>query len=230
MGREMKRFVTRILLSFTLLAQVGFAAQARASNYDPGRPSGGQQKSFFDFLIQSKSQKTDLGKCIEDVRRIGIESTIDNFKYWSNIVALVTALGFFLYILKLRGQRKQILVSTAQALTKLQNQLATGHQNYQQLYKAYSQYLQEFDREKEPKLPLKSAVSRGRNAVEHKDSGGDLNAAPAAVVVVAPLDQTQALNQPGVSDATFSSLRQQITTLTQQLEQERQKNRKLRGE
>ena len=56
-----------------------------------------------------------------------------------------------------------------------------------------------------------------------------MKAAPAAVVV-APLDQTQALNQPAVSDATFSSLRQQITTLTQQLEQERQKNRKLRGE
>jgi hypothetical protein len=226
---EMTRFFTRILMSFSLLAQVGFAAQAPASHFDPGRPSGGQQKSFFDFLVQSKSQKSDLGKCIEDVRRIGIESTIDNFNYWSNIVALVAALGLFLYILKLRCRHKQTLVSTAQALTKLQNQLATGHQNYQQLYKAYSQYLQEFDREKEPKLPLKSAVSRGRNAGDQRDIVGDLKAAPAAVVV-APLDQTQALNQPAVSNDTFSSLRQQITTLTQQVEQERQKNRKLRGE
>ncbi len=226
---EMARFFTRILLSLTLLAQVGFAAQAPASHFDPGRPSGGHQQSFFDFLIQSKSRKPDLGQCIEDVRRIGIESTIDNFNYWSNIVALVTVLGFFLYILKLRGQHKQTLVSTAQALTKLQNQLVTGQQNYQQLFKAYSQYLQEFDREKEPKLPLKSAVSRGRNAGDQRDIVGDMKAAPAAVVV-APLDQTQALNQPAVSDATFSSLRQQITTLTQQLEQERQKNRKLRGE
>jgi hypothetical protein len=218
-----------IMLAFTMLAPAAIVGQAPASHYDPGATSRGQQRNPLDFLNQLNRKNTDLGQCIEDARRIAIESSIYELLFWVNVGTLATVIGFFLYILRLKGERKQMLVSTAQVLAKYQNQLATGHENYQRLHAVYREYLDDLDREKEPKLTVKLPQLKGKNAVDHRETARDVKAAPVAVMTVSP-DQTQTANQAAVNDAVFQSLRQQITTLTQQLEQERQKNRKLRGE
>lgn len=222
----MKRSCSSLLLAFVLLAPV-VGAQTPTSRSDPApaHPSL-QRKSIVDSFGLINSRNTDYGQCIEDARRIGIESTVDSVSFWSNVVALVTAFGFLVYILQLRKQRTQMLWSTAQLVAKYQNQLSAGQQSYQHLHKEYSQFLEELEQQKEPKLTLKSSAARGRNPGENRDNG------PAVAVQPEPrvADQRQGLNQSPMRDDTVASLRQQVSSLTHQLEQERQKNRRLRGE
>ncbi len=158
-----------------------------------------------------------------------IESTIYELLFWVNVATLGALISFFFYIMRLRGERKQLISSTAKVVTGYQNQLSTGHANYHRLHEEYRKYLDELDREKEPKLAQKMPQLKSRNAGDPRESGSELKSAPVAVMA-APGDQTQAVNQSAGNDAIFRSLQQQITVLTQQLEQERQKNRKLRGE
>jgi hypothetical protein len=225
----MTRLLLNILLAFAVLAPAAFAQQAPASRFDPGAGSRPQPKNPLDFLNHLNSKNLDVGQCIEDGRRIAVESSIREFSFWVNVATMGTLVGFFFWILQLKGERKQLLVSTAQVAAKYQNQLAAGHINYQRLHEAYRKYLDDMDREKEPKLGLRAPQPKGRNAGDQRETAGDLKAVPVAVMAALP-DRPQAVNQPAGSDATFQSLRQQITALTQQLEQERQKNRKLRGE
>lgn len=225
----MTRLIWRIILACTVLAPAAFSQQAPVSRYSPGALSRGQPKNPLDFLNQLNRKNLDFGQCIEDGRRIAIESTIYEFGFWVNLGTMATVVGFFFYIMRLRGERKQILVSTAQVVAKYQNQLSTGQKHYKELYEAYRQYMDDLDREKEPKLAAKAPLPKGRNAGDQREKTGDLKAVPIAVTA-APPDQPPAASQPAVNDGAFQSLRQQITALTQQLEQERQKNRKLRGE
>ena len=225
----MTRIFCSIVLALSLLTPVAFTGQVPASNYDPAAQSRGQHQNPFDFSKLFKSTTTDYGRCIEDWRRIAIESSIYEFSSWVNVVTLAALVGCFFWILRLKGERRQLIFSTAQVTVKYQNQLATGHENYQRLHEVYRQYLEELDREKEPKLALKAPQSRSKNAGDQRETAGDVKDVSVAVVTASP-DYTPATNPSAVSDAVFQSLRQQITTLTQQLEQERQKSRKLRGE
>jgi len=224
----MTRIFLSIVLALSLLTPVSFTGQVPASNYDPAAQLRGQHQNPFDFSKLLKSTTTDHGRCIEDWRRIAIESTIYEFSFWVNVVTLAALVGGFFWILRLKGERRQLIFSTAQVAAKYQNQLATGHENYQRLHAVYRQHLEELDREKEPKLTLKPQ-HRSRNAGDQRENAGDVKDVSAAVVTASP-HYIPAANPSAVSDAVFQSLRQQITTLTQQLEQERQKNRKLRGE
>ncbi|HET6842831.1 MAG TPA: hypothetical protein VFK06_14305 [Candidatus Angelobacter sp.] len=225
----MTRLFCSIVLAFSLLTSVAFTGQVPASRYDPGAQSRGQHQNPFDFSKLFKSTTTDYGRCIEDWRRIAIESSIYEFSFWVNGVTMVALLGCFCWILRLKGERRQLIFSTAQVTAKYQNQLTTGHENYQRLHAVYRQHLEELDREKEPKLALKAPQFRSKNAGDQRETAGDVKDVSVAVVTASP-DYTSAANPSAISDAVFQSLRQQITTLTQQLEQERQKNRKLRGE
>jgi hypothetical protein len=225
----MTRLFLSIVLALWLLTPVASTGQVPASHYDPGAQSRGQHQNPFDFSKLFKSTTTDYGRCIEDWRRIAIESSIYEFSFWVNIVTLAALVGFSFWILRLKGERRQLIFSTAQLVAKYQNQLATGHENYQRLHAVYRQYLEELDREKEPKLTLKTPQPRSRNTGDQRDASGDVKDVSVAAVTASP-DHAPAANPSAVSDAAFQSLRQQISALTQQLEQERQKNRKLRGE
>ena len=228
----MKMYCRVVLFAFFLLVQTG-ATQTSTSRSNPAPVHPSQQsKSVVDSLGTINRQDTDYGQCIEDARRIGIESTIESYSFWSNVGALTAALVFFVYILQLKRERRQMLSSTAQLVTRYQNQLSTGHQNYQHLHQEYSQFLRELEEGKEFKLSARSPASRGRNAGENKDGSGDSKAKAVTVATPEPpaADQNQSPEQSTARAETLASMRQQLATLTQQLDQERQKNRKLRGE
>lgn len=206
----MKRLLFFSLLAFTfafpMLVSQGHPAQPSAT------PHSGRQKSLLDFYTSSQnSHKANDGQAIEEWRKVAIANTFESFDFWVTIMALALAGTLFLYALYLAQAKRQTVISAADLLAKYQSQLAASQRAFERLQEEHAKSLHAFEIEKEPKLSAKPQAQKPRNA---NDATG---AAP----------QSNGTPQP---DQTVVSMRHQIAVLTQQLEIERQKTRKLRGE
>lgn len=195
-----------IVLASPMLVPQGNPRQPSAT------PHSGRQKSLLDFYTSSaNSRKVNYGQAIEEWRKVAIANTFESFDFWVTVMALGLAGTLFLYALYLSQARRQTLLSAADLVAKYQNQLAASQRAFARLHEEYAKSLNAFEIEKEPKLSAKPQAQKPRSANEATEPSPQSNGSP----------------QP---DQSFVSMRQQIAVLTQQLEAERQKNRKLRGE
>lgn len=197
----------------------------------PATPSAtphlGWQKSLIDFYSSSQnSRRVDYGPYIEEWRKVAISNTLESYDFWVAIVSLVLSGALFVYILHTRKKQNEIMVSTAQLISTYHNQLSTGQRAYQRLQEQYRKFLNAFELEKEPRLSAKPPAQKPRAASDNRGNGADQAAKP----VVSNPDSTPQANGSAESQESFDSMRRQISVLSQQLELERQKNRKLRGE
>jgi hypothetical protein len=225
-GAGMKLLSNPLLLAVFLLAQA-VTAQATASHYDPSSiHQGRQQKSFLEFALgQVNPENANYGQCIEDARRIGIESTIVNYYFWSNAVAMTAVPMLSCYAVLLTRRRRHELLKAARVLAQYHNQHIYEEEKYQSLRAKYLQLQKEI--EQELKYPPKASATKSRSVFENRDNGKDTRSSTTAAVGVAAVPLEQQVFQ---ANQTVATLRQQMTTLTQRLEAEQQKNRKLRGE
>jgi len=238
----MKWLFSLFVLSL-LWSELAFA-QASAPHYDPAPSrSNPQSKGLVDFaLSRLNPQNTDYGQCIEDARRIAIRGTLENYYFWSNLIALSAGFGLFLYAVHLKRGRQQILLSTARILAEYQNQLATGNDKFHQMEREYSQFLRELEQLKEPRFASKSSPPKARSSNGNSPDSG--SASKTASVAVAPHATPSANGDYRTLKEENSIVRQEnarlketntnqqatINSLMRQLGQERDKNRKVRGE
>ena len=203
-------FVLALLMMLTTMT-VGQTAPAHGAP----TPHLGRQPGLVESVKQgSSSRGPDYGERFEQVRNV-IVDTIKACEFWISIVSLGLNVGLFFYVLYLDAVRRQVIRSTARLVATYQSQLAKGHRSFLELQQDYSQFKDAFELEKEPRISAKAPAERRRGA----DDARDLRAASG-----------QAAASPLPSDETVVSMRRQITTLTRQLESERQKNRGVQGE
>ena len=215
-----------IALVMALLLPAVFMGQTAPAHSAP-TPHLGWQPGLFDSIKQgSSSHGADYGRRIEEVRNAIVDNTIKSYEFWITVLSLSLNLALSFCVVYLDAVRRQVIRSTARLVATYQSQLATGQRSYLLLEQNYSKFRDDFEQEKEPKISTRPPVQKSRNAGDTRAIAANLSTP--TVVVGAP----QPLSSPTAAPAEEAvvSMRRQITTLTHQLEEERQKNRKLRGE
>lgn len=206
------------------------AAQTSNSRYDP-TPGGHavQRKSFVEStLSRINPQDSDYGQHIEEVRRIAIESTLDNYYFWSNAVATVVSVMLFVFLLYQLKLRRHMIFSTAEVVTSYHNQLAVAEAQLSKVSTRYAKLRTEMEQEKEPALTLKAPSSRPQRAASGDGKEPARDPMPTTEKQLRD-DNTKLKQQLGSANETITSLRQQVSTLSRRLEEEQQKNRRLSG-
>ena len=217
-----------------LLVPLIASGQTPRSNYDPAANHTAKQSSgFIDFALQQLNpENTDYGQLLENGRRIAIEATVDDYYFWSNLTAILVLLMMFCIFLRKRALLKRREVSTARLVAWYHNELFGAREHAFELAAKYGQLKGTIEAEIEAKLTQKPA--KGEAARESNDLLGNINrSAPNA-----QSDNEQTLRetikkmeqQAARDKETFSSLRQQITTLSRRLQEEQQKNRSQKHE
>lgn len=216
----------RIALVILLLPTAVIMGQTAPAHAAP-TPHLGRQTGLVDSMKQgSTARGIDYGQQFEEARNVLVESTIKSYEFWITVLALSLNLALVFYVRYLDAVRKQVLRSTARLVATYQSQLATGQRSYLLLQQNYSKFKDDFEEEKEPRLSTRPPAQKARNAHDTRAIPAD----PPTPTTVAGSPQPPSSPTAAPAEETVLSMRRQITTLTHQLEEERQKNRKLRGE
>lgn len=216
-----------------LFAALAASGQTSRSSYDPAanRPAK-QRDSFMDFALKNLNpQDIDYGQRIQEMRRTAIVATLDDYYYWSNLVAISGLVIMFCLFFRQHVVLKRRAFSTARAVTWYHNELLEARNQAFEQGAKYLQMKQIADDQIEAGLAQKPQPPKG-NSVSGEPSGGSGKSTNGAV----PNAQTQgdevlrdALKkleqQAGKDKETINSLRQQTGTLSRRLQDEQQKNR-----
>ena len=101
------------------------SGQTSRSSYDPAanRPAK-QHDSFVDFTLKKVNpQDIDYGQSIEEMRRTAIVATMDDYYYWSNLVAISGLAIMFCLFFRQHVVLKRRAFSTARVVTWYHNEL-----------------------------------------------------------------------------------------------------------
>src|SRR5258708_4535764 len=153
------------LVLFCAFVGASFApAQTSISRHDPApRNRAMQQKGFVESTLgRINPNNVDYGQRVEDMRRVGLESTLGNYDFWSNGVVMGVAVLLFLYVLYQGKVRKQMTFSTAELVTSYHNQLAVAEEQLSEVSAKYLKLTTEVEREKESTLAVKAAPPRSQ--------------------------------------------------------------------
>lgn len=216
----------RIVLVTLLLLPAVIMGQSALADAAP-TPHLGRQPSLADSARQGATARgIDYGQQFEEARNLLVESTIKSYQFGIAVLSLSLNLALVFYVLYIDAVRRQVLRSTARLVATYQSQLATGQRSYLLLQENYSKFKDDFEQEKEPRLSTRPPVQKARNAHDARAIPAD----PPTPTRVAGCPEPPSSPTAAPAEETVLSMRRQITILTHQLDEERQKNRRLRGE
>jgi len=229
-----------LVVLFSMLLPVSFAAAlAQSSRYDP-MPHGAakQHQSFVEFVFgRINPHNIDYGQRIEDFRFMALTATVGNPDFWSEVVLIGFAGFLLLYALYLQRVQRQMTLSTAELVTSYHNQLAVCEDQLADVSAKYLKLKTELDEEMESSPSARPAQVRSQAvAAGGNDSSSDHAPGPAGPNTSSSAQQqlrdevAKLKEQISRDGATVISLRQQNVTLSRRVEEEQQKNRRLRGE
>ncbi len=200
---------------FLLFLGTGFAASP-ASSPNPNSIMSGRsrpQGSMVDWALNKiNPQDIDYGQRIEDARQKAFNSTVHDYGFWSEFVAVCVLGMMFLIVFWQDGKHRRLLFSTARVVTAYHNELAVARDQITRLSSEYALAKRILGEHMEAIPVVRPQAARRENA-NGKDSVMP-NGQPSR-------DQLMAEN---------NSLKQQVKTLTTKWQEEQQKNRKLKGE
>jgi hypothetical protein len=211
-------------------------AQGPRSHYDPapGRRTG-PQKSFVDSSLSLLNPgNIDYGMRIEEVRQNALDATVRDSGFWADAIAAGILGVIFIVICWQSQQNKSIRSSTARLVAGYENELVVVRDRFAKLSAEYNQIKRAADEQMEDTLRSKPQVARRENVAPgnghtmEKVSGGANG--QTAVALHVREDAGSPNPQLVAANDTIGSLRRQVTALTRKVEEEQQKNRKLRGE
>jgi hypothetical protein len=227
----------------TAFLAIAFAAMAASgqtsrSSYDPAanRPAK-QHGSFIDFTLRKiNPQDIDYGQSIEEMRRTAMIATIDDYYYWSNLVAISGLVIMFCLFYRQHIVLKRRVFSTARVVTWYHNELLEARN---QAFEQGAKYLDlkrladdqfEAGLAQKPQPPKGAAVS----AEPSEGPGKSVNGAAANTRTQGEQELRETIKkleqQAGKDKETITSLRQQTGILSRRLQDEQQKNRGPRGD
>lgn len=221
-----------------VLAALAAPSQTPRSSYDPAanRPAK-QRDSFMDFALKKLNpQDIDYGQRIEEMRRTAIVATMDDYYYWSNLVAISGLVIMFCLFFRQHVVLKRRAFSTARVVTWYHNELVEARNQAFEQGAKYLQLKRRADDQIEAGLAQKPQPPKGASVPG--EPSGDPSKSVNGAVPNAQTQGEQALReaikkleqQAGKDKATINSLRQQTGVLSRRLQDEQQKNRGLGGE
>lgn len=221
-----------------VLAALAASGQTSRSSYDPAanRPAK-QHDSFMDFALKKLNpQDIDYGENIEEMRRTAIVATMDDYYYWSNLVAISGLVIMFCLFSRQHVVLKRRAFSTARVVTWYHNELVEARNQAFEQGAKYLQLKRLADDQIEAGLAQKPQPPKG-DSVSGEPSGGSGKSANGSAPN-AQIQGDQSLreaikkleDQAGKDKETIKSLRQQTGVLSRRLQDEQQKNRSLRGD
>jgi hypothetical protein len=249
-GRRLYRIIPVCLL----LAVTVSTAGAQRSKYDPaGSQPAKQRDSFVDFALkQINPSDKDYGECIAEARRIALSRTVENTLYWSNLVTLgLFALSLFVlaYQVREQGRREHIV---AGILCQYHNGWlrARGAANdlsakYNALVASVNTAAESQLRQPTPQVTTPAGGAQRSPAIAVAPAGNASNRGNGPRSVAAPrpptatatpvrevdlISSNNALQQQlDLARQREQNLRQQLNISEQKLEDERRRNRGLKG-
>ncbi len=221
------------LVLATLMAQ----GQTSRSSYDPAanRPAK-QRESFVDFALKKLNpQDIDYGQKIEKMRQLGILATINDYYYWSNLLAIGVLVIMFCLFFRQDVLLKRRALSVARLVTWYHNELLEARDQAFEQGTKYLQMKRIADEQIEAALAQKpqpakaELVSSGVPGGPLKSTNGALPHAEAPAEPVLRESIKKLEQQAGRDKETINSLRHQVTVLGRRLQDEQQKNRTLKA-
>ena len=225
-----------VLISTLFLASLA-AGQSPRSSYDPApRKPQKHYDSFVDFALkQINPRDIDYGQRIEEARQSFIDDSILSLEFWGNtlpVIMLLITFGMFVRQDN-EGKRREILV--AEVLAWYHNGLVDAHQEHSGLLATYQQLKKIFDDQREAKLaegahPAKPDSPPGTGKKDPRSPGQPAQPPAPGTGQQSKNDLENIQQQLTREKNLASSLRQQISSLGRRLEEEKEKNRSLKGE
>jgi hypothetical protein len=230
----MKRAIQIMLL--VLLFSMHFATgQAPRSRFDPAPPRhAAQQKSFVDWAFSRiNARNIDYGARIEEWRQGFLDDTVrdPSFRMEALLIASLCVL-FLVYWWEVRTTGA-LRVSTTRIITAYESELAVAREQIAKLSTEYARSKRLLEEQMEVVVAAKPQKSKpvsevpaapGTKETAVADKNGKADEPPIG-------DNGSGLSQQLLeANQIIGSLRRQVGTVTKKLEEEQQKNRKLRGE
>jgi hypothetical protein len=254
-----RRFLAPSVLVAILVMAIGSPALAQVGNASQPKPHQAQntQKGFLDYALgKINPDQKDYGSQVELIRRVAVEETIDKAYFWSNVVSLfLLASVTTLYLLTLRsGDKKELIAATL--IAELWNGLVSSREEIERIEKDNRTIV---SRSKEVEQSLQTASSakpadgrgdtRTQRKVDRLIDGPKLAAVdsennsqvdpgksgrtvkPPEVAGLTDLQQRNVLLERQIEAMrnTEQNLKERLNQTTSLLDQERKRNRTLKG-
>lgn len=121
----------RFCATWLLFIAVVVAQPHRNSQTAPGTT---HNQGLLDFALHGiNPDDLDYGRCVDDVRHMVIQETIDRAYFWSNLVAVAIAVCLFVVIVHMHRVREHREVIAAQTLTQCRNALVRAEAQVQEV-------------------------------------------------------------------------------------------------
>ena len=251
------RLRTRSAQVCLLVAVAVSIATAQRSKFDPaGSQPAKQHDSIVDFTLkQINPGDKDYGECITEARRMALDESIKSGLYWSNLVALsLFALSLLTLAYQVREQARRERI-VAGILCQYHNSWVRARSVASDLAAKYNALVASANAAAESQLrqAMPEAVTSASGAVRPPSNGGSnapIVASRAAETTVTKPFTASRLTAPNATPVQAvdlissnnalqhqlelarqreQNLRQQLNSSEQKLEEEKRKNRTLRG-
>lgn len=220
----------KIALAVCMLA----ASERPRSSYDPAQQHPVKQHdSLIDFVLKRiNPTDKDYGQWIEQARQNAIEAGLDSLPMLMSVALL---LGSFVVIVHQNRERRHREIIATRFLAWYHNELIHARETAREAIVRNQRLKKMIDESAEAEPPLKTAqpVSKSGPLVAGNGATGPALAAP-KMMPAADHDLVTEINKLRqkvvAQDDTEKTLRQQICQLNSRLQEEKQKNRTLKGE
>lgn len=220
----------KIALAVCMLA----ASERPRSSYDPAQqPPVKQHDSLIDFVLKRiNPTDKDYGQWIEQARQNAIEASLDSLPMLLSVALL---LGSFVVIVHQSRERRHREIVATRFLAWYDNELIHARETAREAI-ARNQRLKKIideSAEAEPAPKTAQPVSKSGPSVACNGATGPVLEAPKTTPAAGHdlVTEINKLRQKVVAqDDTEKTLRQQISQLNSRLQEEKQKNRALKGE
>jgi len=211
-------------IAVCLLAVSLSGSERPRPSYDPApQHSPKHQESLIDFVLKRiNPTDKDYGLLIEQARQRAIEVSLDMLPMFSSVALL---LGSFVVIVHQNRERCHREIISARFLAWYHNELLRARDTAREAIARNNRLKKAIDERAEAEPTLKPATVAG--------NGGPSPAVPKTTPVASHdlVTEINQLRQKLVAQAdTEKTLKQQISQLNNRLQEEKQKNRALKGE
>ena len=218
------KVLSQAAIAMCVLAVSLSGSERPQSSYDPSpQHSPKQQDSLIDFVLKHfNPTDKDYGLVIEQVRHSAVEAGLDMLPMLSSVALL---LGSLVVIVHQNRERSHREIISARLLTWYHNELLRARDTARDAIVRNNRLKKAIDErpESEPMLKRPSVAGNGVPSAEVPK--------PTPVAGHDLVTEINQLRQKLVAQAdTEKTLKQQISQLNNRLQEEKQKNRALRGE
>ncbi len=224
----------QIALAVCLFAATLAAAQRPRSSYDPAQQHPPKQhNSLIDFVLKRiNPTDKDYGQWIEQARQNAIEAGLDRLPMLLSVALL---LGSFVVIVHQNRERRHREIIATRFLAWYHNELIHARETDREVIARNQRLKKMIDESAEAEPAPKTAQPTAKSGPSAAGNGatGPVLAAPKTTAGAGHdlATEINKLRQKVVAqDDTERTLRQQIGQLNSRLQEERQKNRTLKGE